>query len=247
MGLELFCTSVPSASAIYSKRHGPSNFIQLPHGGDFTGNWYKEGMGEQPLRRFPAVLDMCCDLAVSTNPHWPSFSSVYKALAETPHIANVSFSLHDPEGDDISSTDGVLSEGLPLGAWSHVLWMKPWSTCWELLWRHCTVLQGVSCFLYFLYDCAAACALSMGRMHLQSLMRSRHLKQQPKKPIKTRSHNEVARGNTAKSTSNNCMVRRWWCQTGWIAHVSNKGDKCCKEATYLPPMKNLDLYFCLWT
>lgn len=59
----------------------------------------------RPLLLFLIVVDMCCDLAVFANTHWPSFSSVYKALAETPHIANVSFSLCEPEGDDISSTD----------------------------------------------------------------------------------------------------------------------------------------------
>lgn len=58
----------------------------------------------RPLLLLLTVVDVCCDLAVSTNPCWPNFSSVYKALAETPHIANVSFSLCEP-GDDISSTD----------------------------------------------------------------------------------------------------------------------------------------------
>lgn len=53
---------------------------------------------------FLPVIDVCYDLAGSTNPHWPSFSSVYKALAETPNIANVSFSLCEP-GYDTSSTD----------------------------------------------------------------------------------------------------------------------------------------------
>lgn len=52
-GIELFFTGVPSASAIYSKRDGPSNFTQLPHGGDFTSNWCKEGMGEQTTAPFP--------------------------------------------------------------------------------------------------------------------------------------------------------------------------------------------------
>ena len=71
----------------------------------------------KPLLLLLPVVDVCCDLAVCTNPRWPSFSSVYKALAETLHIANVSFSLCEP-GDDISSTDWLLSEGLPLRAWS---------------------------------------------------------------------------------------------------------------------------------
>lgn len=88
---------------------------------------------------------MCCNLVVSTNPHWPRFSNIYKALAETPHIANVSVSLHDPEGDDISSTDGVLFEGLPLGASNHILWMRPWasdeSCCGSTarFWKECPV------------------------------------------------------------------------------------------------------------